>query len=80
MNEQEGQPPRGLRAVLDRFRDRADLKEVFVSIAVGYLGMELVSLVIGPLAPFVFSFGGLLLAFVTLYGVVPVLRRGRWRR
>lgn len=79
MSEQDDRSRRGWRAVLERFRDRADLKEVFVSIAIAYLSMEIIGALVGPLPPAVFSLGGLAIAIITLFGLVPALRRGRWR-
>lgn len=68
------------RGWLAHFRDGADLKSGLVSAAIGYLGMELANLTIGPLPPAVMGFGALGIALVALFGVVPVLRRGRWQR
>jgi hypothetical protein len=73
----------GVRRLRDalrrRLRDPGELREALVSIAVGYLTMEVVSLVAGPLPPLAFGLGGLAVAIVTLYLLVPVFRRGRWR-
>jgi hypothetical protein len=62
-----------------RLRDPGELREALVSVAAGYLTMEVVALVAGPLPPLVFGLGGLAVAIVTLYVLVPVFRRGRWR-
>lgn len=69
-----------MKRLLDRLRDGgADLREMLVSAALGYLTMEVVVAVVGPLHGAVFSLGALAVALVLLYGVVPRLRRGRWR-
>jgi hypothetical protein len=69
-----------LRALARHLRDPGDLRDALVSIAVGYLALEVVSLAAGPLPAPVFSLGALAVALVMLFVVVPVLRRGRWRR
>ena len=64
---------------LERLRDGgADLREMLVSAALGYLTMEIVTLVVGPLPGAVFSLGALAVALGLLFLVVPRLRRGRW--
>jgi hypothetical protein len=67
-------------AWLARFRDQTDLKSGLVSAAIGTMTMELISQATGPLPPIVIGLGALAIALVALFGVVPVLRRGWWRR
>ena len=62
-----------------RLRDPGELREALVSVAAGYLTMEVVSMVAGPLPPWLFGLGGLAVAIATLYVLVPIFRRGRWR-
>ena len=71
------QPSRWRRA-LERVRDQTDLKTCLVSAAIGYLSMEILSQTVGPLSQVIFSLGALTIAIVTLFVIVPVLRRGRW--
>jgi hypothetical protein len=71
------QPPLWQR-LADRFRDQTDLKTGLVSAAIGYLSMEILNQTIGPVPQAVFGLGAFIIAVVTLFGVVPRLRRGRW--
>lgn len=68
-----------MKRLLNRLRDgAADLREMLVSAGLGYLTMEIVTAIVGPLHGVVFSLGALAVALVLLYGLVPHLRRGRW--